>query len=73
MITVFNRRELIITYDAKVQANVREMLVSADVDYIIIARNIHPYSLNLRSHEYKIYVHKKDYAYACHLIRDVLR
>ena len=73
MITIFNRKELIITYDTAIQSKVRDILASNNIDYIIKVRNVHPYALNLRSYEYKIYVHKKDYEYAGYLIRDVFR
>lgn len=73
MITIFNRKELIITYDTAIQSKVRDILASDNIDYIIKVRNVHPYALNLRSYEYKIYVHKKDYEQAGYLIRDVFR
>ena len=73
MITIFNRKELIITYDTAIQSKVRDILASNNVDYIIKVRNVHPYALNLRSYEYKIHVHKKDYEHASYLIRDVFR
>ena len=64
MITIFNRKELIITYDTAIQSKVRDILASDNIDYIIKVRNVHPYALNLRSYEYKIYIHKKDYEQA---------
>ena len=73
MITIFNRKELIITYDTAIQSKVRDILASNNIDYIIKVRNVDPYTLNLRSYEYKIHVHKKDYEYASYLIRDVFR
>ena len=73
MITIFNRKEIIITYDTTIQSKVRDILASDNIDYIIKVRNVHPYALNLRSYEYKIYVHKKDYEQASYLIIDVFR
>lgn len=73
MITIFNRKELIITYDTAIQSKVRDILASDNIDYIIKARNVHPCALNLRSYEYKIFVYKKDYEQASYLIRDVFR
>lgn len=73
MITIFNRKELIITYDMAIQSKTRDILASGNIDYIIKARNVHPYALNMRSYEYKIYVHKKDYEKASYLIRDVFK
>lgn len=70
MITIFNRKELIITYDMAIQLKVRDILASNNIDYIIKVLNVH---LNLRIYEYKIYVYKKDYEQANYLIRDVFR
>ena len=73
MITIFNRKELIITYDTAIQSKVRDILAYDNINYIIKVRNVHPYALNLHSYEYKIYVHKRDYEQANYLIRDVFR
>lgn len=73
LITIFNRKEIIITYDTAIQSKVRDILASDNIDYIIKVRNVHPYALNLHSYEYKIYVHKKDCEQATCLIRDVFR
>ena len=73
MITIFNRKELIITYDMAIQSKARDILASNNIDYFIKVRNVHPYALNLRSYEYKIYVHKNDYEQGCYLIKDVFR
>ena len=64
MITIFNRKQLINTYDMTIQAKIRNILAANKVDYTI----------NGSAHgEYKIYVHKKDYDQACYLIKDVFR
>lgn len=71
MITIFNRKQLIITYDMNIQAKIRDTLVANNVDYII-----NPIMFSARmytSAEYKIYVHKKDYEQARYLIKDVFR
>jgi len=70
MITIFNRKQLILTYDMTIQAKVREILAANDIDYYI-----NPYKFDQRSTaaEYKIYVLKKDYENAKYLIRDVYR
>ena len=35
MITIFNRKELIITYDIIIQSKIRDILASHNIDYII--------------------------------------
>ena len=83
MITVFNRRELLITMDMGMQSRVREILSANGIDYTIKVTNLQNSSIfeNKRgrfgsfginqdySYEYKIYVHKKDYDFALKLIR----
>ena len=61
----FDRREKYRFCDSK---NIEQTL-----SLHINVRNVHPYALNLRSYEYKIHVHKKDYEHAGYLIRDVFR
>lgn len=71
MITIFNRKQLIITYDITIQSKIRDILATNNVDYII-----NPIMFSARTYtpsEYKIYVRKKDYEQACYLIKDVFR
>ncbi len=71
MITIFNRKQLIITYDMTIQAKIRDILATNNVDY-----KINPIMFSVRTYtpaEYKIYVRKKDYEHACFLIKDVFR
>lgn len=71
MITIFNRKQLIVTYDIIVQAKIRDVLAANSIDY-----TINPVMSSLRTYtpaEYKIYVKEKDYEYACYLIKDVFR
>ena len=83
MITIFNRKEVLITFDMKRQYEVRDILVANDIDYTIKVTNLlspssfgssrartGSFGVNQNSsYEYKIYVHKKDYDYALKLIR----
>ena len=82
MITVFNRKELLITFDMKRQHEVRDILAANNIDYIIKVANLMSassfggrartgsFGVNQKSsYEYKIYVRKKDYDYALKLIR----
>ena len=82
MITLFNRKELLITMDMSRQSNVRDILSANGIDYTIKVTNLQRASAvgNMRgrfgsfginqdySYEYKIYVHKEDYEYAFKLI-----
>ncbi len=83
MITIFNRKELLITMDMSRQSNVRDILSTNGIDYIIKVINLQSASAvgSMRarvgnfginqdySYEYRIYVHRKDYDYALKLIR----
>ena len=83
MITIFNRKELLVTMDMKKQADVRDALSANSIPYIINTTNLvnsqafgsrrgYQGSLGVNqnySYEYKIYVHKNDYDKAVGLIR----
>ena len=79
MLTVFNRKELLITFDMNRQYEVRDILATNNIDYTIkVANPMSSSSFGRRgsfginqdsSYEYKIYVHKKAYDYALRLIR----
>lgn len=56
-----------------VQSRMREILAFNNIDYPIKVRNIYSLAQNMRSYEYKIFVHKKDYEEACYLIKDVFK
>lgn len=84
MITIFNRKELIITYDLEKQAKIRSLLVANNIKYLIKVHNRNsPSSCAADSrtgmgtlgekrsleYEYKIYVHKSDYSEASLIIK----
>lgn len=83
MITVFNRKELIITMDMNRQTEVRNILSQNGIDYTVKTTNLQtaPFLGNTRgrtgslgikpdySYEYKIYVHKKNFEKAAFLIK----
>lgn len=83
MITIFNRKELLVIFDMKHQGDVRDMLSANGIDYSINVTNRHnaalfgssrgrvgSFGMNQNfAYEYKIYVHKKDYDKALRLIR----
>ena len=82
MITLFNRRELLITMDMGRQADVRDILSANGIGYTVKVTNLQSASVfgsgrsrigtfgikQDYSYEYKIYVHKKDYESALALI-----
>ena len=82
MITVFNRRELIVTMKMDRQAQVRDILSQNNIEYSIKTTNLQSapllgsrrgqvgsFGVNPEySYEYKIYVNRKDYEKAAHLI-----
>ena len=84
MITVFDRKELIITMEMNRQAEVRDILSKNGLAYIVKTTNLQNAPIlgsgrgrtgNLGinpdySYEYKIYVHKKDYEKAISLINE---
>ena len=75
MITIFNRKELLVTYDMKRQSDVRDVLSANGIDYTVKVTDrqtsdifassrtrVGSFGMNQNSaYEYKIYVHKKDY------------
>ena len=83
MITIFTRKELLVTFDMKRQSDVRDILSANGVKYAVKVTNLQnaaflgssrarsgSFGMNTNlSYEYKIYVRKKDYDYAVSLIR----
>lgn len=83
MITIFNRKEVCVTYDMKEQARVRDILARNGIDYSVKTVNrmsasavsagdrgrVGTYGQDASAmYEYKIYVHKTDYEKAKKLI-----
>ena len=83
MITVFNRKELLITYDMQKQSEVRIILRDHKIKYDVKVNNLlSPSPMNAgrthagshgidltKSYEYKIYVKKADYERTIKLIK----
>ncbi len=83
MLTIFNRKELLLTDDMKRQADVRDLLAQNGVDYAVKTINRQnptvpdssrartgSFGIDLsRAYEYRIYVRKSDYEKAKSLIR----
>ena len=83
MMSIFTRRELLITMDEGRQANVRQILASNGIKYSVKVTNLQSstvvgssrartgsFRINQNySYEYKIFVHKNDYENALQLIR----
>lgn len=70
MITIFNRKQLIVTYDMIIQSKIRNLLAVNNIDYTL---NPVMFAYGSSQAEYKIYVKKADYEQACYLIKDVFR
>ena len=76
MVTVFNRKELILTYSMELQAMVRDILSKHDIDYSIstmgnLWRTTRGFGFNpVTQTEYKIYVRRKDYEKAVFLLNE---
>lgn len=83
MITVFNRRELVITYDMKRQGEIRDILAQNKIDYkikVINRKSPSPADAGSRArtgsfgekteitYEYIFYVRKEDYERAKGLV-----
>ena len=83
MITIFTRKELLITLDMKRYGDVRDILSANGIAYTVKVINRQTaaaigssrarsgsFGINQNfAYEYKIYVHKKDYDNALRLIR----
>lgn len=81
MITIFNRRELLCTFDMKKQAEVRDILWKFDIPYevrvsdradIFLGGTMNPESRSQQPEhqtEYLIYVKKEDYEKALFLVQ----
>lgn len=84
MITIFNRKELVLTYSMKTQADARMLLAQNKIPYKITTKNIGD-AHSVRGHsgvpfgsgglssdllyEYRIFVHKNDYEKACAILQ----
>ena len=81
MLTIFNRRELYMTYDMNDRVRVCDILRANGIDYRLKTTNTtssamggrrggNTFGVNMDyAYEYKIYVHKNDYDRALHLIQ----
>lgn len=80
MITIFHRKELVTTYSMKEQAEIRNYLAAAGIDYLVKVENMTGNVSRSRGmtgsygqspqydNIYVIYVHKKNYEEASELI-----
>ncbi len=82
MVTVWNRKELCLTYSMEEQAKVRELLSANGVDYTVTTAGTHMRNVGLRgigagrtwentdwNIEYRIFVKKSDFARAAALLQ----
>lgn len=83
MITIFNRKELFVTFSMQKQSKIRDILSANNIDYKIkVLNNLSPSNISsgIRSnsntlgintdltYEYIFYVHKTDYDEAMYLL-----
>ncbi|OJU11419.1 MAG: hypothetical protein BGN88_14025 [Clostridiales bacterium 43-6] len=80
MITIFNRKELFVTFSMAQQSQIRSLLAENQIDYRIRTINLMGSSIGRRAdfgtlganmdyaYEYIIYVHNNDYNKAFHII-----
>ncbi len=83
MLTIFNRKELIVTFSMERQAQIRKMLSINEIDYTIsiVNRNSPSTFINTRmrtgqnalDYVYIIYVHKNDYDLATAIINETYK
>ena len=77
MITIFNRKQVCLTHNMKQQGDVRRTLADVGIAYKVVTNPIS--SLRSRRggtigpqaaflYQYKIYVHKRDYEKAMHVL-----
>ena len=82
LIHIFNRRELLMTYDLQRVNDLRELLRANRIDYFVKVSGprsatsigasrtrIYSFGHNRSPDRYTVYVHKADWEYAMHLLR----
>jgi len=76
MIHLFNRRELLITYDFGEVSQIREILLANRIKYRVKVVNSplgagrNRVSFSHRQEQYVVYVHETDWEYAMYLLRN---
>ena len=77
MLTIFNRKEVFVTYSMKDQADAREILRNNEIQYRVKSssnrRSRNPLAGVDNVYEYKIYVHKDDWAKAKYLLAQEIK
>lgn len=77
MLTIFNRKEVFCTYSMKDQADAREILRNNGIQYRLKSGGLHisrnPLAGVDNVYEYKIYVHKEDWARAKYLLAQEIK
>lgn len=78
MLTIFNRKELCITFSLKEQGNIRDLLNANGIEYYFkvdnrsghIRGHMGSFGINMDlEHKYIFYVNKKDFEKAKYIIR----
>ena len=76
VITIFNRKELTVTFSMEQQANIRDLLAASNIRYYVKVFNtiahgsprgyMGSFGINMdAAYEYTFYVHRDDYEMAC--------
>lgn len=77
MLTIFNRKEVFVTYSVKDQADAREILRNNEIPYRVKSSNSRgsrsPFAGADNVFEYKIYVHKDDWARAKYMLAQEIK
>ena len=79
MLNLFNRKELIVTYDLREVNRIREMLLANRIDYYVKASYMRPnramgtdrnrVAFTRKQEQFTVYVHKTDWDHAMYLLR----
>ena len=82
MIHIFNRRELLVSYDLRQVSDLRELLRASRIDYFVKVAGprsadslgagrsrVYSFGHDRAPQRYTVYVHKADWEYAMHLLR----
>jgi len=76
VIHIFNRKELLITYDLGEVSRIREILLANRIDCQVnvvnspVGAGRNRVSFSRRQEQQIVYVHKQDWEYAVHLLRN---
>ncbi len=79
MLTIFNRKEVLLTYSFKDQADAKEILTNNQIPYRLKSKSNQKNTGSVfqgkmeNAYEYRLFVHKKDWAKAKYLLAHQLK